>query len=158
NLHVGWGEVGDGLPQCPAGGCNPGSLGASISFLAGPFTQAQMQAALTADAKSGNDATAVASLATGRIPAGAHFVPSIGDGRALGLFAAANGTLDGAIGFNSGVTYTYGNNAVPGQFDFIGIAEHEIAEVMGRIAFVGQTLGTAPNTLPNAFTTLDLFR
>ena len=41
---------------------------------------------------------------------------------------------DGAIAFAANVNFTFSptNRAVPGKYDFIGCAEHELAEVMGR--------------------------
>src|SRR5262249_29247827 len=41
------------------------------------------------------------------------------------------------------------NNRAISGYDFIGIAEHEISEVMGRMALVGSS---------NAYSALDLFR
>ena len=41
------------------------------------------------------------------------------------------------IGFATDVIYTFdpNNRAVPGEIDFIGVAEHELTEVMGRSTF-----------------------
>jgi hypothetical protein len=41
---------------------------------------------------------------------------------------------DGAVGFATNVNYSFdpNNRAVSGKFDFIGVAEHELTEVMGR--------------------------
>ncbi len=53
-----------------------------------------------------------------------------------GLGVTANDTvIDGDVGFASDVNYTLdpNNRAVSGQFDLIGVAEHELTEAMGRI-------------------------
>jgi hypothetical protein len=57
---------------------------------------------------------------------------------------------DGAVGFATNVNYTFdpNNRAVSGKFDFIGVAEHELSEVMGR-----STLGLNGGYFP-----YDLFR
>ena len=59
------------------------------------------------------------------------------DGAGASLFVDPNGTdQDGSVGFapSSSVSYTFdpNNRAVSGKFDLIGIAEHELTEVMGR--------------------------
>ncbi len=48
----------------------------------------------------------------------------------------SDATNDGTITFGAGLSYTYDplNRAVSGKYDFIGTAEHEISELMGRIA------------------------
>lgn len=59
---------------------------------------------------------------------------------------------DGAVGFTSNVVYALdpNNRGVPGEYDFIGVAQHEISEVLGRI-----TLGLQTNV---GFLPFDLFR
>jgi len=57
-----------------------------------------------------------------------------GDGDTT-LFVDPNGSgSDGDVGFASGTSYTFdpNNRAFSGKYDFIGVAEHEITEVMGR--------------------------
>src|SRR6185369_5545348 len=43
------------------------------------------------------------------------------------------------------------------QYDFVGTAEHEISEIMGRVARAGRNLGTADAPYL-VYTALDLFR
>src|SRR5207248_2414981 len=45
--------------------------------------------------------------------------------------------VDGEIGFSTNVSFTFdpNNRSVPGKFDFIGVAQHELTEVMGRCTF-----------------------
>jgi hypothetical protein len=59
---------------------------------------------------------------------------------------------DGSIGFADDVSYTFDptNRAVAGEFDFIGVAEHEISEVLGRATY---GLDVSTNYMP-----YDLFR
>jgi hypothetical protein len=54
--------------------------------------------------------------------------------KALGLVTANDSHDDGAFSFNNAQTYTFDpfNRSVPGEFDFIAVAEHEISELMGR--------------------------
>ena len=146
NINVGWGEVaGQSLAS--------GALGASETNL-GVFSYSQVKAALAADAKSADDGTAVASLPASDPTSGGSFVLATAEAKALGLGAGA--TVDGYVGFSSSVNYTFdpNNRAVSGAYDFIGVAEHEISEVMGRIALLGTPLGGLSHT----YSALDLFR
>jgi hypothetical protein len=65
-------------------------------------------------------------------------------------------TKDGTFTFSKAATYTFdpANRQVAGKFDFIGVAEHEISEIMGRIPILGGTVGP----VPNSYTPNDLFR
>ena len=62
--------------------------------------------------------------------------------------------LDGSVGFDKTATYTFdpNNRAVAGKVDFIGLAGHEITEVMGRFG-IGQA-----GTGSGQYGALDLFR
>ena len=62
--------------------------------------------------------------------------------------------LDGFVGFSSTAPFTFdpNNRAIAGENDFIGAAEHEISEVMGRYG-MGQNAGTL-----GRFSPIDLFR
>lgn len=86
---------------------------------------------------------------------GTSFVISTAQAKALGL-VGNDGSSDGTFTFGAGHTYTYdpNNRSVPGAVDFIGSAEHEITEIMGRIGTLGADLG---NGSPD-YTALDLFR
>lgn len=135
---------------------SPGTsvLGESSTILYGDLTYAQVRNALALDAKTANDATAVASLGAVDPTGGGTFLISGADAKALG-FSGVSGS-DGTVTFGAGNAYTFNPNdrAVAGDFDFIGVAEHEITEVMGRIVAAGQNLGNgSPDYLP-----YDLFR
>jgi hypothetical protein len=58
------------------------------------------------------------------------------------------------FGLNQSYTFDPNNRAVPAKADFIGVAEHEISEIMGRTDLLGETLG-GTNPL---YDPLDLFR
>jgi hypothetical protein len=98
------------------------------------FSYAQMKTALTNDATSATDATAVANLPAVDPYGGTKFVMSDAEAKALGLLAGNAAGVDGFVGFSSTASFTYdpNNRAVAGKFDFIGVALHEITEVMGR--------------------------
>jgi hypothetical protein len=146
NIDVGWGEVaGQALGS--------GALGESETNL-GLFSYSQVKMALAADAKSADDSTAVNNLPGSDPTGGGSFPLTTADAKALGLGTSAS--VDGYVGFSSSANYTFdpSNRAVSGAYDFIGVAEHEISEVMGRIALLGTPLGGLSRT----YTALDLFR
>ncbi len=134
-------------------------LGQSNTSLLGTMTYSQMRSALIADQlahPSANGATSVASLSAADPTGGATFWVSRAEGKALGIIGGIDAVSDGTITFSNTQSYTFdpNNRAVAGKFDFIGVAEHEISEVMGRIGLLRATVGGIPNSLiPN-----DLFR
>jgi hypothetical protein len=135
NINVGWGEV-NGQPLS-------GALGQSFANLA-PTTYTQITNALV-----GN--SAAASLPTNDPTNGGPFWIPTADAKALGLPSANSAGIDGSVGFDSApgiFTFDPNNRAVPGQYDFIGVAFHEISEVMGRIVGLGSF----------GYSTMDLFR
>jgi hypothetical protein len=120
-------------------------LGESNSTVEGSFTYAQIKAALAAEALANpGDSikqTVVANLpATNPAPTNNYWL-STADAKALGL--DNYGGSDGAVTFSNAVSYTYdpNNRGVAGEYDFIGVAEHEISEVMGRIPGLGSDYG-----------------
>lgn len=132
-------------------------LGQSSTGLAGYYTYQQIKSALTASATSADDAIAVANLPAtnpAASPDAADFVVTTAQGKALGLITATDPATDGIITIGNGYNYTFdpNNRAVSGDFDFIGIAEHELSEVMGRIGILGESFGG-----PAAYGILDLF-
>jgi hypothetical protein len=64
----------------------------------------------------------------------AWFAMARAEAKALGLVAATSTTTDGAVGFNSSLNYDFNqaDGIASGAYDFVGLAEHEIAEVLGR--------------------------
>ena len=135
-IDVGYGEI-DG--QAIEAGAVGESLGATQTI-----TYAQALSALTANATSLTDASAVASLPAQNPFGSDQIVVTTAQEKALGL-APANGTaVDGYIGFDSTVPFEFNLNALGMQtgisnfpstdFDFYAVAEHEVSEVLGRIS------------------------
>ena len=112
---------------------------------------AAVKTLLAAHAKSADDATSIAHLPISDPTGGGNFILADAQAKALGVRSANNSSTDGTITFNYLYSYTFdpNNRAVSGSFDFIGIAEHEISEVMGRV-------GDA-NISDGNFGVLDLF-
>ena len=119
---------------------------------AGP---ADVAGALAANATTPNATLAAASLGAADPTDGGNFLLPTADAKALGLLSGYDG-LDGYIGFSSTYPFTYNpsNRSVAGDYDFIGVAEHEMTEVMGRISLLGETIASIPDT----YSALDLFR
>jgi autotransporter-associated beta strand protein len=147
NLQAGWGTVNNQ-------NMIPGVLGESSSFGPPFFTFSQVKTALANDAKSASDQTAVGNVPTTDPTGGANFSLSNALAKALGLKAANALGLDGFVGFSTTASFTFdpNNRAVANKFDFIGVAEHEISEVMGRFG-LGQNGASSGRYSP-----IDLFR
>jgi hypothetical protein len=129
-------------------------LGGSSSEIYSPNTSDNYTIfanALKADAKTADDAIAVANLPATDPYANASECASFtikgcwyattAEAKALGLIGANSefdSMPDGTFDFNVNQPYTYdpNNRQVPGQFDFIGVAEHEISEIMGRVTAI----------------------
>lgn len=129
-------------------------LGKSSTNLTGIFTFNDIKTALSSHATSSADNSAVASL-TSDPTGGQNFWVPFAEAKALGLRSPNNAATDGTFTFGSTKSYTYdpNNRAVSGKQDFIGVAEHEISEIMGRISGLGETINSAPGYVP-----YDLFR
>jgi hypothetical protein len=146
NLTVGFGEVGgSALPSNALGASSTNLLSTSYKTLV---------SALTADATSSADHSAVASLAA-KDPTGFGFYwVSTAEGKSLGLYSGTG--ADGSIGFSSAAgmfDYNAADGVTSGQYDFVGTVAHEFSEVMGRLMLDGGRVGF----YPHSFTALDLF-
>jgi hypothetical protein len=133
------------------------ALGQSSTSLLGFLDYSQTRQALIDDQNahpSTDGATSIASLGASDPTSGGSFVFSKAEAKALGL-VPDDLSSDGTFTFSNSVLYTFdpSNRAVAGQYDFIGVAEHEISEIMGRIAILGQNFGPGPSYIP-----YDLFR
>ena len=131
-----------------------GTLGSSSTSVLGTLNYADARTALLDDATTANDTSANASLPLSDPSGGNNYAFSRAQAKALGLIASDN-LNDGTVTFGAGWTYTFDPNhrAVSGAIDFIGVAEHEMSEVMGRIPLLGVNLFGSPN-----YTPYDLFR
>jgi hypothetical protein len=114
-------------------------------------TYAQVKSGLVAAATSANDAISISHLPSSDPSNGAGFFITLAEAEVLGLASTANTTV-GFAGLSSAFPFTFdpNNRAVPGDYDAVGAMEHEISEVLGRIA--GSGMGSPP------FSPLDLFR
>jgi len=140
---------------------NGGGLGSSSTPIAGIFSYAQVRTALINDYAT--DPSAARTIATGAggsintttdpSTTGRYFIARAEE-KALKLIAS-DAVNDGTFTYNGGLSYTFdpNNRMVAGKFDFIGVAEHEISEIMGRIPGLGGTIGGSAGFLP-----YDLFR
>jgi|SRR5579871_20441 len=127
-------------------------LGGSNTQLLGFLNYAGTRAALVQDYSGLNPTdftppTAVKTTALANLPgadptAGGSFVFAKAEAKALGL-VPDDLTKDGTFTFSNAQPYTFdpNNRQVAGEFDFIGVAEHEISEIMGRIPILGANFG-----------------
>lgn len=147
NMQVGWGEI-DGQSL------SPGDLGQSLTHQQGFYSYSQIVNAMANNDTSPADATALANLPATYPVANAQFVMANSEAKAFGLLAGNASGIDGYVGFNSSAAYTFDPNdrSVAGEYDFIGIADHEISEVMGRYG-LGQNGASSGRYSP-----IDLFR
>lgn len=132
---------------------SPGtSILGSISVNLFSSNYSQVRSALTSDATTGTDTSVVASLGPANPTGSGGFLVPRAEAQALGLVVGGTG---GTFTFGAGQPYAFdpSNRAVAGSYDFIGLAEHEISEIMGRIGGLGQDFGTGPAWFP-----IDLLR
>ena len=147
-ITFGWGEVGgqtlakNALGESQSSGFN--------------FTFTQVKSALTSHATSPNQITAAHSLPANDPTNGAQFFVPYPEALVLGLTTAQPvNQAQGAIGMDSTSPFTFDpfHRAVAGDFDATGVMEHEVSEVLGRIAGGGVMMNNVPQ-----FSPLDLFR
>lgn len=118
----------------------------------GTISYAQLKAALESHASTPASESAVASLPAADPTDGAGFYLTNAEAKALGFTGGDNAALDGTFLIGAGNTYTFDPNdrAVAGAFDYLGTAEHEFSEIMGRVTQLNNdSFGT---------TAFDLFR
>ena len=137
NIKVGWGEVGGQIMPS-------NSSGASSVSLTGYWTYAQMRTYLAPNVSLPATQTGPDSFAMARAEA-----------KALGLVAATSTRNDGSVGFNRYLNWNFNqaNGISPGAYDFVGVAQHEIAEVLGRNTVITSSGGLGFYQNP-----VDLFR
>jgi len=131
---------------------DPSFVGESSASSSGGFSYATVRSHLIASANSSFQTAAFATLPASPDPTGGgNFLLSTSQQKALGLIAANAPGIDGVFTFSTtAATYSFdpNNRAVAGERDFIGLAEHEITEDMGR--FEGLS--------PTSYAAYDLFR
>jgi hypothetical protein len=121
------------------------SLGQSQFSLLGK-TYSQVTNAFNSRRVSAADFSSVASLpASDPTGAGSTWYVPRAECKVLGLtgVTANDTTTDGTVTFSSTKSYTFDptNRAVAGKFDFIGVVQHEISEVMGRAYLLRYGIG-----------------
>ena len=141
NIDVGYGEIDGQQLQSNA-------LGESETFL-GNYSYSSIVNAL-----AGVDASAAASLPSSMPVNGTMWIGTA-EAKALGLPLEQPSTdIDGYAGFSDVFPFAYNpnNRAVPSEYDFIGVVEHEFTEVMGRIDLFGASIGGT-----TGYSLLDMF-
>ncbi len=136
-----------------AGSSILGQSSTNVQF-AGDGSYGAVKTALIAEESSPGDLSVVSNLPVADPTGGGVFILSTAEAKALGLRPSNDPSTDGTITFGDGYSYTFdpNNRAVAGEMDFIGVAEHEISEAMGRVGILGANLSGSPNYDP-----LDLF-
>jgi hypothetical protein len=146
NIDVGWGEInGQLLPS--------NALGESMTSSSPLYSYSQIKTALVNSASSAIEISSAASLPSFDPTHGATFDIGTANAEALGLLASNSVSADGWVGFSSApniFSFSPAQRSVPGEYDFIGTALHELTEVMGRDALLG--------SFQHSYSTLDLFR
>ena len=136
NLNVGYGEVAGQT-------MGAGALGESYSPTLVSESYASVVSALQAEGAPGASALSSTSPLSGAL----YMTQT--EAQALGL---TNAVSTGYVGFSSSLPFSYTANATPASnaYYFIGAAEHEITEVMGRASLIdGQ---------PGYYALMDLYR
>jgi hypothetical protein len=85
----------------------------------------------------------------------AYFAMPRAEAKALGILSGSSTIIDAMIGFSSSLRYDFNkaDGTTTGSYDFIGLAEHELAHALGRDT-------SLTSATPNGFyqTPLDLYR
>jgi len=148
NIKVGWGEINS--QNLPAGALGTSQTNGYLTNYA---------TVTNALAKNGFSFTA------SNEPTTSQFFISSAEAKSFGLINPTSTAIDGYVGFGTlsgtGYSWNFASSAGTGQgsgtgatqFDFQGVAQHELSEVMGRIAMEGHTVFNGQAT----YTPLDLF-
>ncbi len=145
NIDVGWGEV-DGQTL------GADDLGESETNTS-DYSYSQVVSALTNTADASGDSaqlTAVSTLSSDSPPTSGTFAIADAEAQALGLMSGTP-SVDGYVGFDADPSiWSFSPTATPAgdEYYFVGVAEHEISEVIGRFSDVGT----------GSYSVMDLFR
>ena len=138
NIDVGYGEIaGQTLGSNALGESESNLVSASYSSL---------RSALHAQGAPG------ASTLPSSSPLSGSSIYDVSRSAGLRAVFKQRSSLDGYVGFSSTLPFSYSATATPAanQYYFIGVAEHEISEVMGRISLL--------NRQPQDYSPMDLYR
>ena len=124
-------------------------LGGSSTNLQGTNTFTQIKNALNTHKTTSADNSTVANLTSDPTGGGTFWLP-FAEAKALGFRTANNVATDGTFTYNDTLAYSFdpNNRAVGGAYDWIGVAEHEVGEIMGRITSLGGSIGGGPAYMP----------
>jgi hypothetical protein len=139
----------------PFGNINLGQSQTEFIYNPSTFNYPQLTNALRAARTTAADTNSVASLpATDPTGGTLPWLMPRAEAKALGVLGVTPTATnaDGEIGFTTNVSYTFDatNRAVAGKFDFIGVALHELSEVLGRGFLLNYGIG--------GYQPFDLFR
>jgi hypothetical protein len=163
NIDVGWGEdAGQAFTRGAEGQpylYGPDALGGALAeggpYIYGPgYSYSQLKTMLTENASTPTQQAAFASLPATDPTNGGTFYLAPAQAKVFGLMAANGTETDGAVGFSSTASWDYSttDRAVPGEYDLVGAAEHELTHALGRMYGLGSLIGSGN------YTELDLFR
>jgi hypothetical protein len=151
--NVGYGEF-DGIPL------SSGDLGENEEFFGPTQTYAALRSQMIADAQSPTQNAAVATLPATNPTGGKTLQMTVAEEKALGftnlgMAGTSFANPDGDVGLSSTADFSYSLTATPAsnQYYFLGVAEHEISEVMGRISRLGDD-----GSPDSDYSPMDLFR
>ncbi|MGE0417016.1 MAG: NF038122 family metalloprotease, partial [Acetobacteraceae bacterium] len=134
----------------------PNGLGAS-SYGLSTYSFSDIINALTIDATSADDSTAVVSLPSSDPVTGTHsWTMTPAEAMALRLISDNGATQDDSVSFSNAASFDYdrSDGITTGAFDFFGVVAHEFTEIMGReLNAIGNNVASGGGYHP-----LDLFK
>jgi autotransporter passenger strand-loop-strand repeat protein len=140
NMQIGWGEV-------SGGPIKPTNLGQSYWYL-NSYSYDQITSALSAGPHTAAQLEALSHLPAVTPDSGTLWL-TVAQQQALGLQPNNGMTVaqTGAIGFNSNTSWSFASGTTPpaDKFYFIGLAEHEISEVLGRNSLLASNINSSPS-------------
>ncbi len=127
--------------------------GHSTYGVSGPFTYGQIRNALSSKSTTADDRSALSYLPYSDPSSGGVFYLTRAQAKALGLLSPSTYS-DGTFSFGAGQSFNLDTTyrAMSGRGDFVGIAQHELSEIMGR------TMGANLGYSNPGYTVFDLFR
>lgn len=109
-------------------------LGSTTLTFAGPYVTGSIVGALAADAKSADDAKAVASLQA-LPPSNSTILLTSAEAKALGAtFTGNDATIEFSTAYQFSTSRNPDGSTPQGFYDLIGIAEHEIGHALGFVS------------------------
>jgi len=151
NITFGWGNVGGTTDTVSAG-----ALGQSNAQYTTTTYTALRAAVLATDTTNPAQIAAAATLPATDPTNGGLIIVTTAEAKALGLSGASTAS-DGGVGINSSYTYAFSQSSVAssGNYDAVGVLEHEISEILGRAVNGGSDLFS---TGQQDYGLLDFFR